>query len=257
MTPRSASTRTRTRRWASSPTSRTCRTSTSTRASSTRGSTGPELTTVVVAGDVAPEKVLPLVERHFGRWKRGGPPVEVPREPPPAGPVYAHVPWTTPTLPWVTVAFHGPAFSATKEWAAATLVFEHWFGPTSDLYRRLVVEEQIVDALGVETTPTVDPGLFTIAARLKRPEDALRVRDELLRTFARARAEAPDPQRLADDLAAARNGLVRSLDSTEAVADVDRAPRGVRALLRDGEPALPDARDGDVRRRPARRRAPG
>ncbi len=180
----------------------------------------PELTTVVVAGDVAPEKILPLVERHFGRWKRGGPPVEVPREPPPAGPVYAHVPWTTPTLPFVTVAFHGPAFSATKEWAAATLVFQHWFGPTSDLYRRLVVEEQIVDTLGVETTPTVDPGLFTIAARLKHSGDALRVRDELLRTFARARAEAPDPQRLADDLAAARNGLVRSLDSTEAVADV-------------------------------------
>ncbi len=180
----------------------------------------PEQTTLVVAGDVAPEKVLPLVERHFGRWKRGAPPLAVPAEPAPAGPVYAHVPWSTPTLPWVTVAFHAPAFALTKEWAAATLVFQHWFGPTSDLYRRLVVEDQVVDSLGAETSPTVDPGLFAVSARLKRPEDAVRVRDDILRTFARARADTPDAKRLADDLAAARNGLIRSLDSTEAVAEV-------------------------------------
>jgi SAM-dependent methyltransferase len=37
----------------------------------------------------------------------------------PGAAVYAHVPWSSPTLPWVTVAFHGPAFSDTsKEYAA-------------------------------------------------------------------------------------------------------------------------------------------
>ncbi len=179
----------------------------------------PELTTLVVAGDVVPEKVLPLVERRFGRWKRGVQQVAIPAEPPPAGPVYAHVPWSTPTLPWVTVAFHGPAFSGvSKDWAATTLLYDLAFGETSELYRKLVVEEQIVDVLSTDNGPDVDPGLHTVSARVKRPEDALRVRDEILRAFARARVVAPDPKRLADEIAAARNGFVRSLDETEAIA---------------------------------------
>ena len=179
----------------------------------------PELTTVVVAGDLVPAKVLPLVQRWFGGWKRGAQRVEVPREPPPSGPTYAHVPWATPTLPWVTVAFHGPAFSDTaKDWAAMALLYELSFGETSDLYRRLVVEEQVVDLLTTDNGPNVDPALHTVSARVKRPEDAPRVRDEILRAFARGRAVPPDPKRLGEQIAHARNALVRSLDSSEAVA---------------------------------------
>ena len=40
------------------------------RRSSTAG-TGPEYTTIIVAGDVNPEEVLPLVEKYWGGWKRG------------------------------------------------------------------------------------------------------------------------------------------------------------------------------------------
>jgi zinc protease len=179
----------------------------------------PEYATVIVAGDVQPEKVVPLVEKYFGRWKRGSYAAKIPQEPAPAGPAYAHVPWQTQTLPWVGVAFRGPAFSTrSKEWAATNLLYQLAFGETSDLYRRLVVEEQIVDALFTRTGPNVDPGLFTVAARLKRPEDAVRVRDEILRTFARARAEKPDARRLADEIAHARNALVEQLDSTDSVA---------------------------------------
>ena len=31
----------------------------------------PENTTVIVAGDVTPAQVLPLVEKYWGGWKRG------------------------------------------------------------------------------------------------------------------------------------------------------------------------------------------
>ena len=127
---------------------------------------------MIVAGDVAPEKVVPLVEKHFGKWKRGSYAATIPQEPPPAGPVYAHVPWQTQTLPMVSVAFHGPAFSPTsKEWAAANVLYQLSFGETSDLYRKLVVEEQLVDALSFDTGPRVDPALFTVTARLKKAAD--------------------------------------------------------------------------------------
>jgi zinc protease len=179
----------------------------------------PERTTLVVAGDVVPEKVLPLVARRFGAWRRGGERVEIPREPPPSGPVHAHVPWGTPTLPWVTVAFHGPAFSdGSKDWAAMSVLHELAFGETSELYRKLVVEEQLVDELSTSVPASVDPALHAVWARLKRPEDALRVRDELLRAYARARTVPPDARRLAEQVAHLRSALVRSLDSSEAVA---------------------------------------
>ena len=180
----------------------------------------PERATVVVAGDVAPEQVVRQVERAFGAWRRGSARVEIAAEPPPQGPAYAHVRWTSPTLPWVTVAFRAPAFSpASREWAAARLLVGLGFGETSDVYRRLVVEEQVVDQLSVDASPNVDPGLFTISARLRRAEDAVRVRDALLGVLARARAAPPDRGLLADEIASTRSAFVRSIDSSEAVAD--------------------------------------
>jgi zinc protease len=207
----------------------------------------PEHAAIVIAGDVVPEKVLPLVERTFGRWRPGAHDVRIPREPPPAGPVYAHVPWQTQTLPWVTVAFHGPAFSATaKDWAAVDLLYDLHFGETSDLHRKLVVEEQIVDLLFTDTGPNADPGLHTVYARLKRPEDAVRVRDEILRAFAAARAAPPDPARLADEISHARNAFVRRLDSTETIASAvaryaafDRSSQTLNQLFRTSAALTP------------------
>ena len=71
----------------------------------------PQYTTVIVAGDVTPDQVMPLVEKYFGSWKGGAAaPVEIPKEPAPTGPRYAHVPWSSTTLPYVSVGFPGPAF---------------------------------------------------------------------------------------------------------------------------------------------------
>lgn len=179
----------------------------------------PEYTTVLVAGDVDPAKVLPLVEKYWGSWKRGSYSVEIPAEPPPSGPKTVHVPWTTPTLPWVVVSFRGPAFSTTeKEWAALDLLLDLSFGPTSDLYRKLVQTEQKVDQLFPYLPSTADPQLLTAGARVKKLEDAVTVRDEILRTFATLRSEPVPARRLADARANARYGLLRGLDNTDAIA---------------------------------------
>ena len=53
---------------------------------------------------------------------------------------------------------------------------------------------------------------------MKKLEDAVAVRDEILRTFATLRAEPVPARRLADAKANARYGLVRGLDNTEAIA---------------------------------------
>ncbi|HYN83437.1 MAG TPA: pitrilysin family protein, partial [Gemmatimonadaceae bacterium] len=99
----------------------------------------PEYTTVIVAGDVDPARVIPLVEKYWADWKPGKYKVDIPKEPEPRKAVVAHVPWTSETLPWVTVAFHGPAFSESdKDYAAMDLLMDLYFGETSDTYKKLV-----------------------------------------------------------------------------------------------------------------------
>ncbi len=179
----------------------------------------PEYTTLIIAGDVKPAEAIPLVEKYWSGWKRGSFSATIPQEPPPKGPVYAHVPWPDKTLPWVAIAFHGPAFSEfNKDLAAVDALVDLNFGQTSEVYKRLVEQEQKVDQLIPYLTPTQDPSLITVLARVKHMEDVLSVRDELLKAVASATVAPPPAQRLADAKSNGRYGLVRSLDNTERIA---------------------------------------
>src|SRR5688500_2540121 len=179
----------------------------------------PEYTTIVVAGDVTPAEVMPLVRKHWGAWKRGSYKATVPKEPAATGPKYAHVAWQTPTSPLVAVAFRNPPFSETnRDNAALDMVARIWFGPTSEIYRKLVVEERKLDAFSAGNSSNVDPELFTILARLKDLKDAPYVRDEILRTVDRARTELVPAGQLQDSKSAERYGFVRTLDNTNSIA---------------------------------------
>jgi zinc protease len=182
----------------------------------------PQYTTIVVAGDVTAETVLPIIEKYLGGWKpEAGASIEIPREPPPHGPLYVHVPWTSDTLPWVTVGFPGPAFDERgKDSAAVEMIGTLYFGQTSDLYKKLVVAEQKVDQLEVDVPSGFDPALFTVLARVKSPTDAVYVRDQILATAAHARTAAMSAERLADAKSNTRYSFARSIDSTERVAAV-------------------------------------
>ena len=182
----------------------------------------PELTTLVIAGDVTPAQALSVVRKHWGGWHIGPrTDVEVPKEPGPQGPFYVHVPWTSDTLPLVTVGFFGPAFDEnTTDTAAMAIIAALYFGRTSDLYKRLVVAEQKVDELEVDVPTGIDPSLFTIVARVKSLSDVQYVRDQVLQTVARARAFPVDAERLADALSFSRYSFARTLDSTERIAAV-------------------------------------
>ncbi len=179
----------------------------------------PEYTTIIVAGDVNPPDVVRMVEKYFGSWKRGTYRASIPPEPPPRGPVYAHVPWKSSTLPVITVAFHGPAFSdVNNDVPALHILYDLYFGPTSDLYRRLVEREQKVDSLSSSVPINADPSLAPVFARVKKVEDVAYVRDAILSTLAEAKSHDVSPQRVADATSNTRYSFARSLDNTESIA---------------------------------------
>lgn len=157
----------------------------------------PEYTSIVVVGDIDLQATLDLVEQHWGGWPAGNYHAEIPPEPASAAPGYEHVRWATPTSPWLVHAFRAPALTTQgPESAALALVAELVFGESSALYQRLLVTEQSVQRLLVQSADRRDPGLFVIAAQLSDAEHAGQVTAAIDETLVDLRRQTLDPARV-------------------------------------------------------------
>jgi zinc protease len=179
----------------------------------------PEYTTIIVVGDVERKQVRTLVEKYWGNWQRGSYQAEIPAEPPPAGPRSNHIDWPTPTLPWIAVAFRGPAYSDNEpDQAALDVISFLGFSPSSELYQKLYIEEQKVDVLEAENPDRVDPYLFTVFARVKQKADMNYVQQRILATFQRFREQPVDRQRLEAVKRHLRYQFALSLNNSQSIA---------------------------------------
>ena len=179
----------------------------------------PEYTTVLVVGDVVSDKVRPLVAKYWGEWKRGSYEAQPTAEPTQQGPRKNHVQWPSQTLPWVTVAFKAPGYSDTdREFAALDVIGSLAFSETSELYQKLVIHEQRVDALFGGMGAHVDPYLFTAMARIKNPADLEPVRDEILAAMNGLKDTLVSKERLEAVKSNLRYSFALSLDNSEAIA---------------------------------------
>jgi zinc protease len=179
----------------------------------------PENTTIVVAGDVSRRLVRPAVDRYWGKWKRGTYKAAIPAEPPQEEPRTAQAAWQGATLPRLAVAFHAPAYSdRDPEWAALKLLSIIGFSEDSDLYQKLVIQEQKVDRLDGALLVTQDPFLFTVTARVKKPADVGYVRQQVLDTLENFTALPVDNDKLEEVKQHLRYQFSLSLSNTEAVA---------------------------------------
>jgi len=181
----------------------------------------PEYTTIIVAGDVTPERVRPLIEKYWGGWKRGSYHPEIPVEPPQQAPRTNQIRWPTPTLPWVVEAFHGPAYSDTqKDLAALDLISYLGFSESSDLFQKLVIQEQKVDRLQAQSPDRVDPNLFVVFVRVKKPADIESVRTGVLATLEGFKEKPVAGKRLEEVKRHLRYSFALSLNNSETIAGI-------------------------------------
>lgn len=179
----------------------------------------PEYTTIIVAGDVTQKDALALTKKYFGDWKRGSYVAKIPSEPKQTEARSAHIDWPSPTLPIVAVAFRGPAYSdVEKDKLALDLLAQVAFGENSDLYQKLVLEEQKVDVLGPDFSNQLDPELFVALARVKDAKDLNYVRDQILATFKQYSTEPIPKAKLDATRARLRYGFALAMDSSDAIA---------------------------------------
>ncbi len=181
----------------------------------------PEFTTVIVAGDVSPEKTREMVARHFSAWKRGSFKPSIPAEPPQTGARQAHVTWPSQTLPWVVVAFKAPAYSdSVKDSATLDLLSALAFAENSELYQRLVVKEQKVDHISGDYSDHADPNLFLALARVKKESDMDSVRESILSTLNGFKEALVSTEKLDTVKKNLRYSFALQLDDPERVAGV-------------------------------------
>jgi zinc protease len=212
----------------------------------------PEYTTIIVAGDVKPAEVRKLVAKYWGDWKRGSHKAEIPAEPVQEGPRSERINWPSPTLPWLAIAFKAPAYSDTlKDVAALDLISYLGFSENSDLYQRLVIQDQKVDYFGADFSNRVDPYLFTALARIKKPEDIKAVENDILATFSGFKDTLVSAQRLAEVKRHLRYSFALRLNNSEAIAGavarfvaLKRTPETINRLYELYEQVTPeDIRD--------------
>jgi zinc protease len=179
----------------------------------------PEYTTILVVGDAKPHVVRALVDKAWGQWKRGSYEPEIPQEPPQSEARENHVDWASPTLPLITLAFKGPAYTDTaKDTAALQALAFLAFSPSSDLYQKLVIEERKADLLRASAPNQVSPSLFEITARVKSESDAGLVRDRILDTVKTFQEKAVSEERLDAVRKHLRYSVVLGMDSSDAIA---------------------------------------
>jgi len=212
----------------------------------------PENCILLVVGDVKPEQVFALAERTFGAWKRGSYTVKIPQEPLQSAEKQLRIPWKNPTLPYLTVGYHGPAFSTRqKDMPSLDLLSQIYFSETSPLYRKLVIEDQVVDYLSGGAADHRDPNLFIISARIKeegRIDEVRQILDDALESL---KNSLVDTRRLENTKSHFKFAFQMRLDTVDAVAatlahilQLTANPDGYRELYQTYESLTPeDLRD--------------
>ena len=179
----------------------------------------PEHTIVSIVGDVTRDETLPLVNKYWDGWKRGAYVPAIPAEPPQRKPKTVEVEFHTPTLPIVSISFHAPGYDdEAADSAALDVIAFHAFSENSELYKKLVIEEQKVETLFPAYYDHRDPYLFSAVALVKKAEDVGYVEQEMLSVFDGLRENEVS----ADDLEAVKSHLRFSfalgMNSTAAIA---------------------------------------
>jgi zinc protease len=180
----------------------------------------PEYTVVCVVGDVTPQQTRPLVEKYWGPWKRGDYRPEIPAEPPQTAPKRVVADFHAPTLPWLSVSFHAPAYDdETIDSAVLDVVSFQAFSENSELYKKLVLDEQKVDVLYPGYYDHADPYLFSVEARVKDPADIDYVEQQILAAFDKLKTQLLPDEELESVKSHLRYQFALSMNSTAAIAD--------------------------------------
>jgi zinc protease len=179
----------------------------------------PENVVIVVAGDINTKATMKLVTKYYGEWQKGYQAPGITPEPPQTAERTAEITYPGKTLPIIDIAYKGDALDPNNmDFAAALLLGDLAFGETSDLYKKLVIQEQKVQSLGASTPMNRDLPLFEVYSMVKSMEDMDYVRDEVYKTLESFKSTPVDDKRVNDLKRRNKYSFLMGLDTPDHVA---------------------------------------
>ena len=179
----------------------------------------PENVVLLVVGDFDPQQAKALIKKYYGGWKPGYVPPKITPEPEQKGERRKVVHYPGRTLPILWMAYKSDAFDPhNKIIAAADLLAELAFGNNSDLYKELVLREQIAQTVGGYFPFSRDPNLFSVYAIVKNEQDIPKVEKKIEATIVRFQKELVSDEQLEKIKKRVRYGFLMSLDTPDHIA---------------------------------------
>jgi len=179
----------------------------------------PDNAILLVCGDFDHDQLMTLVNQHYGGWEKSDYTLVTPEEPAQTQFKRAQYDWPTQTLPLLAIGFHGPAYSDENiDKASLDLMAEIAFSRSSELYQRLVIEEQKCQSLGASFADRRDPYLLTFNSIVKNEKDLAYVEEEIFKELERLKTEPVSEEKLADIKSNLKYSFANSLGTTDGVA---------------------------------------
>ena len=179
----------------------------------------PENVVVVLAGDFDFDATEELIRQYYSEWDAGYVAPQITAEPPHTAPRRHMIRYPGRTLPILTVNYMGPAWDANDKQAVATEILGRVaFGSNSDIYRKLVIDEQKVQFLSGDFGLSRDPNLLSISSMVINPADVEVIEEQILATVERFREELVDEKLFADTKSNMKYGFLMGLETAQSVA---------------------------------------
>ena len=179
----------------------------------------PENCVILVVGDVNHESLMALAEKYYGNWESGPGQPEISQEAPQTEEKREKLGWDNPTLPIMAIGYHGPAFSDREiDMPALDLLSQVVFSQSSPLYRKLVIEEQLVDFIQGSAGDRRDPTMFMIFTRVKETANVEMVEQEIYKALEDVKNVLVDEERLASIKSHMKYQFAMGLNSPKSVA---------------------------------------
>jgi zinc protease len=179
----------------------------------------PENVVLLITGDIDPKATMKLVTKYYSGWEKGYVSPKITPEPPQKAERTAEVTYSGKTLPIIDIGYKGDAFDPTnKEYVAALLLGDLAFGENSDLYKKLVIQEQKVQFISPSIPMNRDVPLFEIYSMVKKMEDVNYVRDEVYKTLEEFKTKLVDEKKLNDLKRRNKYDFLMGLDTPDHVA---------------------------------------
>lgn len=179
----------------------------------------PEYCTIVVVGDVTPEQVNTLAQKYFGEWETGSYISTVPQEPQQKATRYVHL-QNAEIPPYINLSYKGPAFKDDQiDMPALDVLSSIVFSKTSDLYKKLILNERKARFFGAGAPDSRDPNLFGIRTSLVDKKDLQYLKDEVVKALENVKQNGVDADILEKTKSNLKYSYAMGIDNPSSIAN--------------------------------------